>query len=157
MVSRICRLLRQNSSDDGVELAFRLTLKAHDDAYDESMAIKHRVDVLKEEVSPLYVWDNPLTRQKKARKARQEMYHCKCFGRHMYGEENLSCFVEFLLDPNAMSLNFPMLKSHFSGKMPPFVLRAMEFYLYPIRHRCKHYSLDSKKIRTGLYTSHPEL
>eukprot|EP00980_Cylindrotheca_fusiformis_P009996 scaffold2212_cov143-Cylindrotheca_fusiformis.AAC.14 len=63
------KLLRQNSSDDGVELAYRLTQKAHDDAYDESMAIKHRVDVLKEEVSPLYEWDKPLTPKEKLRRA----------------------------------------------------------------------------------------
>jgi hypothetical protein len=60
------KLLQRDESDDGVELAYRLTQQAHDDAYDESMTIKYRITVLNETVSPIYEWDPPLTDNKKA-------------------------------------------------------------------------------------------
>lgn len=60
------KLLQRDESDDGVELAYRLTQQAHDDAYDESMAIKYRITVLHETVSPIYEWDRPFTDNQKA-------------------------------------------------------------------------------------------
>lgn len=59
------KLLQRDESDDGVELAYRLTQQAHDDAYDESMAIKHRITVLNETVSPIYEWNRPFTDDEK--------------------------------------------------------------------------------------------
>ncbi|KAL3929331.1 MAG: hypothetical protein SGBAC_012256 [Bacillariaceae sp.] len=58
--------------NSALSLAYRLTQKAHDDAYDETMDIFHRL-TLHETVSPKYKWDKPLGDKRKASRLIQDM------------------------------------------------------------------------------------
>ncbi|CAJ1964347.1 unnamed protein product [Cylindrotheca closterium] len=62
---------QHEDTDDALVLAFRLTQKAHDDAYDETMDIFHRL-TLNQTVPPKYEWDKPLGDKRKASRLIQE-------------------------------------------------------------------------------------